>query len=125
MNRKGFTLVELLAVLVLLSVIMAIVIPSLSASMSRTKNKQNESNYKFLESAASMYVSDYLDSIKSNMGERDECYIAISDLLEDGYVDEQVISDQDGNEYNGVIVYNKKDNSYLYKENISGINSCM
>ena len=40
MNRKGFTLVELLAVLVLLSVIMFVAIPSISSSMERAKKKK-------------------------------------------------------------------------------------
>ena len=137
-DNKGFTLVELLAVLVLLSVVMAIVIPSLSASLSRTKDKQNQSNYKFLESAAEMYVSDYFDSVKSNMGDNNKCkdeengeynkckcYITISDLLEEGYIDQNATVDADGNEFYGVIVYDKSNNSYQYTDKDVSFNSCL
>ena len=51
LNDKGFTLVELLAALVILTAIMGIAIPSISSSLERTKEKQNAARVKVLESA--------------------------------------------------------------------------
>ena len=41
-NKKGFTLVELLAVIVILLAISVVAIPSISAGMERSKAKTNE-----------------------------------------------------------------------------------
>ena len=58
LNRKGFTLVEVLAVIVLLSILIAIMIPSVNYLIEKNK----EDNYKTLEnsilSAAKIYTSD-------------------------------------------------------------------
>ena len=40
LNKKGFTLVELLVVIVILGVIMSIAIPSITSSIERSKDKQ-------------------------------------------------------------------------------------
>ena len=42
LNKRGFSLVELLAVLVILSAIMGIALPSITSSMERNKGKQDE-----------------------------------------------------------------------------------
>ena len=58
LNRKGYTLVELLAVVVILSVLLAIMIPSVNYLIDINK----ENNYKNLKEsilgAAKMYMSD-------------------------------------------------------------------
>ena len=58
LNNKGFTLIEVLAVIVILSILMAIMVPSVGNIMK--KNKAD--NYQNLEdsiiSAAKIYVSD-------------------------------------------------------------------
>ena len=64
LNQKGFTLVELLAVLVILITIMGIAIPTISSSLERTKAKQNQARYKVLETTAEMYVTDNMMHIE-------------------------------------------------------------
>lgn len=58
LNNKGFTLIEVLAVVVILSIIMAIMVPSVNNILNRNK----EENYDDLEdsiiSAAKIYISD-------------------------------------------------------------------
>ena len=48
MNRRGFTLVELLGVIVILSIVMLIAIPNISAILERSKNDQYISDAKKL-----------------------------------------------------------------------------
>ena len=82
LNNKGFTLVELLAVLVILVVIMSIAIPSISSSLERSKGKQEESKHKILESAAELYVTDHRNSITKS-----SCVITLETLLnENGFI---------------------------------------
>ena len=121
MNNKGFTLVELLAVLVILSAVMWIAIPSLGSSMERAKKKQNNVNTKVLIAAAEMYVADHRYAIMKQ--ESSSCFIDVSTLLEGSYISSDSAVDANGNDINGVIVYTKNNNSYEYKDDYSG-NAC-
>jgi type IV pilus assembly protein PilA len=47
-NKKGFTLVELLAVIVILAVILAIAVPSISSMMNNAKKAAFEDNVKLI-----------------------------------------------------------------------------
>ena len=85
LNNKGFTLVELLAVLVILVAIMGIAIPTISSSLERTKEKQNKARHKVLESAAELYVTDNKNVIYRNLTDvyhEEKCYITMGDLGE-------------------------------------------
>lgn len=127
-NNKGFTLVELLAVLVILAAIMGIAIPSITASMERSKAKQNASKIKMLESFAELYVTEHKNSVYKNL-ERDgnqECKISISEENYQKYITEDANIDADGNEITGIIIFNKEKNSYTHQYNDSNaIKSCI
>ena len=58
LNKKGFTLVEVLAVVVIMSILIAIMIPNVSNLI--TEQKQNATNEikRSLKSAARIYISD-------------------------------------------------------------------
>ena len=115
MNNKGFTLIELLAVLVILTAIMTIALPSITASMERTKTKQDNSRKKILESAAEMYVTDHKNAIYKKMNNDTSCYISIKTLSDDNYLADDANLDSNGNEFNGYIEFIKP-NTYNYKE---------
>lgn len=48
MNKKGFTLVELLAVIVILAIILAIAVPSITGLLEKQRENSFESNVKML-----------------------------------------------------------------------------
>ena len=58
LNNKGFTLVELLAVVVLLSILIAITIPSVNYLIDKSKEDNYNSLKKNIISAAKVYLSD-------------------------------------------------------------------
>ena len=73
LNKKGFTLVEVLAVIVILGIIMVIMIPNINHLI-----KENEKdNYNILKngiiSAAKAYLSDYRYEIKVDFGDNTTC----------------------------------------------------
>ena len=58
MNKKGFTLVELLAIIVILGVIVVIALPQIGGSSNSNKEREYEKIIKIIESAAKVYYSD-------------------------------------------------------------------
>ncbi len=124
MNNKGFTLVELLAVLIILSVIMGIAIPSITSSMERSKNKQNQQKYNLLESYAEIYVTDHKNAVyKDNSS---SCCIDFGMLSE--YLPDDALVDADNNTISGSILFTKPTNnspaSYKFQKEACNIPRC-
>ena len=78
MNKKGFTLVELLVVLVLLAVIMSIAIPSVTSSMERSKQKQKDAKIELIVSAAEIYFDRNKEKCVNGTG---DCYVTVKELV--------------------------------------------
>ena len=58
MNKKGFTLIEMLLVITLIAAITAVVIPNIVSSINEGKTKEYESYVKLLEDNLEMYKTD-------------------------------------------------------------------
>ncbi len=61
-NKAGFTLVELLAVIVILAIVITIAVPSTLAISNRIKNNLYCSKIDFIKNAAEIYGEDRKDS---------------------------------------------------------------
>jgi prepilin-type N-terminal cleavage/methylation domain-containing protein len=59
LNNKGFSLIEVLAVIVILGVLATITIPTIGAMINENKEASLKSLKKSIKSAAKAYVSDY------------------------------------------------------------------
>lgn len=120
-NNKGFTLVEVLAVLVILSAIMAIALPSITSSMERNKSKQDESKKEMLAAFAEIYVADHRNGLYNWMsanGNRVECFIKVDTLRNEGLLSDDADKDSNGNWLNGNIYFNRTKNLYVYSDNL-------
>ena len=111
LNRKGFTLVELLAVLVLLTVIMRIAIPSLTSTLERTAKSQNEARYKMIEANAEQYIVDHKNAVYDTMNNNMSCYIKVSDITT---LSSSEMEDADGNDLSNYYVVFTKPNNYKF-----------
>jgi len=85
LDNRGFTLVELLAVVVILVVITLVAIPNISSSIERNNEKRDKSMIKVLKSEGELYISKYKATINN------ECYVTVNDLVDEGYIDEEDI----------------------------------
>ena len=110
LNNKGFTLVELLAVIVILIAIMSIAIPSINSAINRNKETQNKQRIKMLESAALEYVNDEINNGSFNC-------INLNTLLDKGYISSEELKDADGNNFNGYMKYNGNEYKYVTSGN--------
>lgn len=122
MNNKGFTLIEVLAVIVLLVIIMVIAAPNITKQINRKeKEEQNLLNEK-IENASMLYVSKYyLDDILSSSPNTNIISFTLKDLQEDGLIN----INKNGNCKNviskDIIVYNS-DN--VVKYDYSNLENC-
>lgn len=114
MNKKGFTLVELLAVLVILVVIMTIAIPSVASSIERSKQKQKDAKIELVVSAAELYV----DRHKNSYGVNDTDEIKLKEIICDGLLTKEQFKDPMNEDYtlSGYVLFTKSSNSYEWIE---------
>lgn len=110
-NNKGFTLVELLAVLVVLITILLIAIPSITSSVERTKNKMLEKKYDIIEAAAETYVNLYKNKINYNSFIQGNCSIDINKIKAVGLLTEEDLTN-DNKVITGSVKYSN--NKYTY-----------
>lgn len=119
MNRKGFTLVELLGVLVILSIIMLIAVPNVISIMDKNKKDIYVSDAKKFVSAVQYELSK--NNAYPTTG---SCYVKLSSL-------DNVDMDQSPNKHdysgNSYVVITKNGTSYTYTiyftDGVLGINN--
>ena len=57
-NQKGFTLVELMVVVVIIGILVAIAIPVYNNTLANAKEKADKANVRIIEGAVAMYLSE-------------------------------------------------------------------
>ncbi len=105
-NKKGFTLVELLAVVVIMLAISVMAVSSISAAIKRNNQKQDETKQKVLESYAELFDQKYKNDTKTK--------IELSELKTEFSLTEEEITGSDDHEFGGCL--KKIDNKWKYTE---------
>jgi len=112
LNKKGFTLVELLAVVVILLAISTVAISSISAAIERNKEKQDNAKIEVILNYGRLYYQSHKNSLGKEFGleygfsNRACIELDSLDLSEDErkYTSGEFIE--------GVVIYNKNDYSF-------------
>ena len=86
MNNKGFTLVELLAVLVILSLLITVAVPSVNKILLNINENMYCEKFTNIENAARLYAEDYYMDQSSIDEKVIEGSIPLSILIEKSYL---------------------------------------
>ncbi len=89
--KKGFTLMELLVVIVIISVVTVSATISFMNIDNDTTNKDLKSKYVEIQRAASMYI-DLNDSWLTQFAEKREMFIKLSELKNTNYVSADIVN---------------------------------
>ena len=75
MNKKGFTIVELLVTIVILGIILTIVYPAVTSTINSSRVKAHNSQIKVIEKAMKLYYLEHSENLKdlNNAGTMDGC----------------------------------------------------
>ena len=90
MNKKGFSLVELMGIIIILSLISLLVIPSIDRSIKNFKLRAYESQIQNIRLASKDWVTDFLGKYALDDGET--ITISLSQLKAGGYLEEEFIN---------------------------------
>lgn len=122
-NNRGFTLVELLVVIVILIAIVSLAIPSITSSMERSKDKINAGKLEVLGSAGELYLSSNNRS-KLNTYYSGDCYVTLTELKTDGYISDEEMKDANGDRFKEQVYWDKINNVYTTSDS-SGVDKCI
>ena len=123
--RKGFTLAELLGVIVILGLIAMIAIPTINSALNSSRDKAYDEQIRTIEEASRTYMSK--NSLKlPNMTEGSTCCLGIEVLKEAGllqaddiknpkYQKNSTEDDEKFESFNGSVIITFENNKYNYE----------
>ena len=88
MNNKAFTLIELLAVVILLSIIVFLVLPNVVNLLKDEQKEIDELTYTIIKDATKLYIEDNKELYKKTSGNK-YC-ISLNKLVEKGYLKDNI-----------------------------------
>ncbi len=94
--KNGFTLVELIATLIILSVVAIIVVPNVYENMDDSKSKIKITQTTSIIDSAKEWSADHIRELSCN----NDSYVFLKDLQSNGYIDDPLYQDTEGHTYN-------------------------
>ena len=116
-SRKGFTLVELLGVIVILSMIVLVTVPALITTLTNSEEKAKEEFEKTMFLAAETYFQKHSELFPQLYESNGKAYVQIRTLIEEGYLKETLIdpnTDQQVDQSTSVQAVLNSDGTFKY-----------
>lgn len=96
MKRRGFTLVELLGVIIILGLLALVTIPTISDSLSKYKKKLCNTQIEYMIAAAKNWGADHIYQLPD---EGETVKITLSELIKQGYMEGDQKASQEEDRY--------------------------
>lgn len=116
-NNRGFTLIELVSIMVILGILALIAVPSITKHVEESRKVAYEEQIERIISATKKYVLESDEFLYSN---KDKIQITLTKLKKDGYIeDEDLYNPITEKKLNGCvnIEYNSLKETYSYSYN--------
>ena len=114
MNPKGFTLIELIAIIALLGVVFLVTYTEVTKSIDKSTNELYQAQLSNIKAAAQDWTVDHLDELPEADG--DSINVNLSDLIDGGYIDSDIKNIATEKESTNIYVkITRKDNNYIYE----------
>ena len=115
MKKNGFTLVELLAVIIILGLLSLIVVPTVTNSIKNYRNELYEVQKSNIEDAARVWASDNLEQLPTQSGETKK--LTLKFLQDEGLVEEDIKDPRNKKKFDvdsTTVTITKNGNAYTY-----------
>ena len=115
MKKKGFTLIEVLATVVILGILVLLTIPIISSNIQKTKTRAYESQVKAINSAARKYMTRNTHLLPDE--NNPESIIQLVSIAVAGLIEDNIENPLTGGTMNGCVKvsYNKNNEVYFYE----------
>lgn len=91
MKKRGFTLIEMIAIITLLALIILVALPSMTKTLKRNEQKKYDNYINDLKLVSESYLVEQLQ--KNNIIFKDDiAYFTLGDIIDAGYVTETIIN---------------------------------
>ena len=115
MNNKGFTLVEVISVVVIMAILMIVAVPSVIGISKNIKDNLYCNKTKSLEAAAKLYGKDFIDEIEST----GMLTVSIKDLVDNNFYKKEVKDCSLDSNATNPCVADPRDNSNMIDDTIT------
>ena len=123
--KNGFTLVELLGVLIVLAIILTIALYSIGSILNSSEESLTEVQVsKAVEAAKVFYLKEGLD-LENAQGYNNKVCVTVEYLSTNGYLDKEVISPETNQDLGGYILITNTNNKYTYEYETGTPSSCV
>ena len=114
-KKKGFTLVELLAVIVILAIVLIIAVPGVLSIINKTKSSAYDRQIDMIKEATRNYVT----TSNQVQWKDNQTVVNLTDLQGQGLLDKKIINPKDKSEIHGLAVIVTRSNNKLTYEIVS------
>ncbi len=116
--NKGFTLMELLGVIVILGLLLLLLAPNLLEQLNNKKSEVSSAEMEAIKSAADLYIDEHPNNYTSGTK-----YICLNTLQNSGFLSSKLVEDvTKSTDYNGVKVVINNDSKTMEIVNTSSCN---
>lgn len=105
-NQKGMTLIELMAVVVILGILAAVAGAAIMNSFDKSKTNADATSVKVIEEATQRYIMD------NNIADANLSTVTVGKLVTDGYLPSEPVSQVDSTKSHFAIAASKAGNKY-------------